>query len=104
DLPEPERPVITVSVSRGISTSISLRLCSRAPRTLKWVSIEISVPDLFLVYRRLPQASTRARGRWWRGARFARRPDPGEISQENRKSIRNRSDRISRNFALCYPI
>ncbi len=32
DLPEPERPVRTVSVSRGISTSMFLRLCSRAPR------------------------------------------------------------------------
>src|SRR3954470_10021132 len=39
DLPLPLSPVITVSVSRGISTSISLRLCSRAPRTLRWVSI-----------------------------------------------------------------
>src|SRR3954471_10895555 len=39
DLPEPERPVMTVSVSRGMSMSTFLRLCSRAPRTLKWVSI-----------------------------------------------------------------
>ena len=28
-----DRPVITVSVSRGMSTSTPLRLCSRAPRT-----------------------------------------------------------------------
>src|SRR5688572_4430151 len=33
DLPEPERPVITTSLSRGISTSTFLRLCSRAPLT-----------------------------------------------------------------------
>src|SRR5215472_5077709 len=33
DLPEPESPVITTSRSRGISTSMFLRLCSRAPRT-----------------------------------------------------------------------
>src|SRR6266540_4010609 len=32
DLPEPERPVKTASLSRGISTSMFLRLCSRAPR------------------------------------------------------------------------
>jgi hypothetical protein len=38
-LPEPDRPVMTVRVSRGMSTSTFLRLCSRAPRTLKWVSI-----------------------------------------------------------------
>src|SRR3989338_8102296 len=33
DLPEPERPVMTVRLPRGISTSMFLRLCSRAPRT-----------------------------------------------------------------------
>src|SRR5882757_11376705 len=32
DFPEPERPVNTTSLSRGISTSMFLRLCSRAPR------------------------------------------------------------------------
>src|SRR5262245_50638728 len=38
DLPEPERPVRTTNRSRGISTSMFLRLCSRAPRTviLSW--------------------------------------------------------------------
>ena len=48
DLPEPERPVNTTSLSRGISTSMSLRLCSRAPRmviarehNLKNVDLEI---------------------------------------------------------------
>src|SRR5687767_4716899 len=39
DLPEPERPVITTSRSRGISTSIFFRLCSRAPRTTILVSM-----------------------------------------------------------------
>src|SRR5690348_5746623 len=33
DLPEPDSPVITVRLSRGMSTSMFLRLCSRAPRT-----------------------------------------------------------------------
>src|SRR5262249_53723652 len=33
DLPEPDRPVITTRLSRGISTSMFFRLCSRAPRT-----------------------------------------------------------------------
>src|SRR5438046_9669665 len=32
DLPEPDSPVKTASLSRGISTSMFLRLCSRAPR------------------------------------------------------------------------
>src|ERR1700674_5484061 len=31
DFPEPESPVITTSRSRGISRSMFLRLCSRAP-------------------------------------------------------------------------
>src|SRR5215204_2893112 len=33
DLPEPERPVMTTSLSRGMSTSMFLRLWTRAPRT-----------------------------------------------------------------------
>src|ERR1051325_2732229 len=32
DLPEPDSPVNTTSWSRGISTSMLFRLCSRAPR------------------------------------------------------------------------
>src|ERR1700716_4111097 len=32
DLPEPDKPVNTTSLSRGISRSTFLRLCSRAPR------------------------------------------------------------------------
>src|SRR4051812_31670117 len=42
DLPEPDRPVTTTSLSRGISTSMFLRLCSRAPLTtilfIAWVT------------------------------------------------------------------
>src|SRR5262245_41554539 len=33
DLPEPDKPVITTSWSRGRSTSMFLRLWTRAPRT-----------------------------------------------------------------------
>src|SRR5687767_5134205 len=33
DLPDPERPVTTISRSRGISTEMFLRLCTRAPWT-----------------------------------------------------------------------
>src|SRR3990167_3860432 len=35
DLPEPDKPVMTVKVLRGISKFMSLRLCSRAPLTDK---------------------------------------------------------------------
>ena len=38
DLPEPDIPVTTTSLSRGISTSISFKLCVRAPR-MRIVSI-----------------------------------------------------------------
>src|SRR5580692_4094900 len=33
DLPEPDRPVTTISLSRGISTEMFFRLCTRAPCT-----------------------------------------------------------------------
>src|SRR5688500_17189858 len=33
DLPEPDMPVMTTSLSRGISTSMFFRLCARAPLT-----------------------------------------------------------------------
>src|SRR5690606_19487317 len=39
DLPLPDSPVITISLSRGRSISMPLRLCSRAPLTLMWVNI-----------------------------------------------------------------
>src|SRR5687768_14189934 len=39
DLPEPESPVMTVRLSRGMSMLTPLRFCSGAPRTLLWVSI-----------------------------------------------------------------
>src|SRR5690606_20008278 len=74
DLPEPERPVMTISASRGRSTSTPLRLCSRAPRTLMWVSIgnrhagegngatwRAGVPETFAAVKR------RSRPDCWRG-------------------------------------
>src|SRR6476660_4424412 len=36
DLPEPDRPVNTIRESRGRSSEMSLRLCSRAPRMMSW--------------------------------------------------------------------
>src|ERR1700761_3124363 len=38
DLPDPDRPVMTVSVFRGISTLMFFRLCWRAPRTTSLVN------------------------------------------------------------------
>src|ERR1035441_5537195 len=53
DLPEPLRPVITVRLLRGISTSIFFRLCWRAPCTVIRSSIEIlrMAADLYIVAR-----------------------------------------------------
>src|ERR1035437_260688 len=36
-LPEPDRPVITTSASRGSDREMSFRLCSRAPETTIWL-------------------------------------------------------------------
>src|SRR5207253_1195183 len=36
DLPDPERPVKTTSLSRGMERVTFLRLCSRAPRMVIW--------------------------------------------------------------------
>src|SRR6266851_7429293 len=36
DFPDPERPVKTTSLSRGIERVTFLRLCSRAPRIVIW--------------------------------------------------------------------
>src|SRR5215212_8224515 len=77
DLPLPDSPVITVRVSRGISTSIFFRLCSRAPRTLKWVSIgqalasggESAWPVVFQICSSDRRGRAEGqRGRWEMGA------------------------------------
>src|SRR5215470_20230390 len=45
DLPDPDRPVITTRLSRGMSTSIFFRLCSRAPRTESVLPAILSLMD-----------------------------------------------------------
>src|ERR1035441_146716 len=53
-LPEPDKPVITISLSRGNSTETFFRLCTRAPCT----AIVVRAPAfaiLLEVIRRLPQ-------------------------------------------------
>ena len=46
DFPDPESPVITVSVFRGISTSICWRLCWAAPRMTILSSINSFTPEI----------------------------------------------------------
>src|ERR1700736_2810408 len=48
DFPEPLRPVMTVKLLRGISTSMFLRLCWRAPCTLIRSSIICKLSALAL--------------------------------------------------------
>ena len=43
-LPDPDNPVITTSLSLGISTSIDFRLCSLAPRT--WINLSSAINNL----------------------------------------------------------
>src|ERR1017187_7344530 len=57
-LPEPERPVITTSLSRGISTEMFLRLCTRAPCTAMVVRATARA-ILLEVIRSLPQVYKR---------------------------------------------
>src|SRR3954471_11131437 len=46
DLPEPDSPVMTTSESRGSSTVMSLRLCSRAPvTTMEFWRLDIRPPQ-----------------------------------------------------------
>src|SRR6185437_16016321 len=50
DLPEPDRPVITISRSRGRSRSMFLRLCVRAPR-MRLVSMALGYGGSPLLYQ-----------------------------------------------------
>src|SRR5688500_48303 len=77
DLPEPDKPVNTASLSRGISTSMFFRLCSRAPRI-----VIARVPEPALVWRfALSTSSISAFPGAWRratlGAHGQGRPRPG---------------------------
>src|SRR3954471_13625845 len=62
DLPDPDRPVSTTSLSRGRSRSMFLRLCSRAPR------MEMNFPAAGAAGagagRGIVLAIVEARGRW----------------------------------------
>src|SRR6185503_20130839 len=47
DLPDPDKPVMTTSESRGSATVTSLRLCSRAPvTTMEFWRLDIRPPSI----------------------------------------------------------
>src|SRR2546422_10221454 len=59
DLPDPDNPVITVTVFRGISKLMFLRLCWRAPRTMIFVSPIVREPPPLWLWQ--PSGDTEAR-------------------------------------------
>src|SRR5918999_2390237 len=61
DLPDPERPVNTISASRGRSREMLRRLCSRAPRTTsRSVTVDIVCWSTDSVRRDAPPRAVRA--------------------------------------------
>src|SRR5437867_3491251 len=69
DLPEPESPVTTMSRSRGISTEMFLRLCTRAPCTAMVVRAEargalrLAVENFFVIPKERPEITLRRAAR-----------------------------------------
>src|SRR5690348_9127205 len=61
DLPEPDRPVNTMRLSRGRSRSTLRRLCSRAPRTTSRSATVVPSPDS-PAHARRPVRQLRSRG------------------------------------------
>src|SRR3954447_19175251 len=90
DLPEPDRPVNTASLSRGISTSMFLRLCSRAPRI-----VIARVPEPALVWRfALSTSSISAYpGAWRRVTLGAHRQTRAGRGADGRKLERRKNGR-----------
>ncbi len=93
DLPEPESPVTTMRLSRGISTEMFLRLCTRAPctamvvRALARASVRLAVGGNGLSRSREGEAPSEPPGRRApEGSRREARP-PG-IVQGDLEAIR----------------
>src|SRR5712691_1144171 len=79
DFPDPERPVKTTSLSRGIERVTFLRLCSRAPRIVMW-SVGIGTfgyPPVSCDRKRAAGGGDEAPARTFDPALGDRRPAPG---------------------------
>src|SRR5438552_2791291 len=88
DFPEPDSPVRTISLSRGISTSMFLRLCSRAPlMTIFFMNSYV------LIAGRSPERVS-PRGTAWRVERIfqQRHPTTGGYKSIRRFLVRSQSD------------
>src|SRR3954462_342506 len=76
DLPDPLRPVMTTSLSRGRSTSMFFKLCSRAPRTV----IDLFMGCSYQEGRELGSGKPQTYGRWGTELRlFTRQTGPAAI-------------------------
>src|SRR5882724_4312901 len=80
DLPEPERPVITVRELRGISTLMFLRLCWRAPRTTSFVRPMIPKRSL---HRSLPAVCRRQAHSGYTEARITFHDSRGRLAGQS---------------------
>src|SRR5260370_40669955 len=90
DFPEPDKPVNTASLSRGISTSMFLRWCSRAPRI---VIARVPEPALFWRFALSTSSISVFPGAWRRttlGAHDHGSPGPGA---DGRKLERRKNGR-----------
>src|SRR6478609_3358308 len=71
DLPDPDSPVNTTRASRGRSMETSLRLCSRAPRTISWSTCVAQ--SFSAVQARAGEALLAGHAKW----QHRQRADPG---------------------------
>ena len=110
DLPEPETPVTEVSTPSGNDTSISRRLCSRAPTTVSWrlrsTGRRIAGTSMLLLARKIGAGErirvlqqVLVRSRCARSGRRARRP-PGRCRPPSRRA-RWCPGRARRRSACC---
>src|SRR5260221_10862850 len=99
DFPEPDSPVITTSLSRGRSTSIFLRLWTRAPRTATQ-SCAITDEDSEGNPNGNITTGLRARGRdrGLRGGRTSPQPAADSSSAKQVESLGSSSSRKDRPF------
>src|SRR5206468_8039396 len=107
DLPEPESPVTTMSRSRGISTEMFLRLCTRAPCTAMVVRAEargalrLAVENFFVIPKERPEITLRRAARVRGSFLFS---SSGRIvrwifsarSEEHTSELQSRSDLVCR--------
>src|SRR5215831_4593510 len=98
DLPDPESPVTTTSLSRGISTEMFLRLCTRAPCTemlvrafvaagTETLGLELTGRFLQIEKRELLHENVAPPGKLNRGRRFPYELLVGQVLAGSRHSV-----------------